>query len=67
MPVPGVCNKGDNANQTTSKRVSSFGTKKLVVDGNHITKIWGVEYNTLLTQDLDPVTHKKNGSHMDTK
>ena len=37
------------------------------MDGKQIPKGWSVEYNILLTHELDPVTQKNNGSHMDTK
>uniref|UniRef100_A0A7S2EK13 Cytochrome P450 n=1 Tax=Ditylum brightwellii TaxID=49249 RepID=A0A7S2EK13_9STRA len=36
-----------------------------VVDGVQIPKGWGVNWNVLLTHELDPITYKEDGSHME--
>jgi len=41
--------------------------KTIVVDGKQIPKGWFVDPSISLTHDLDPVTFKEDGSHMDPK
>jgi len=42
-------------------------TKTVVIDGYQIPKGWGVNWNVLNTHELDPITYKEDGSHMDVK
>jgi len=40
----------------------------LKVDGQYqIPKGWGIMWSVLLTHELDPITYKEDGSHMDVK
>jgi len=41
--------------------------KTLMVDGYQIPKGWGVNWNVLLTHELDPITRLEDGSHMDVR
>jgi cytochrome P450 len=47
---------------TTFPRVA---TETLVVNGNQIPRGWFVDWNAVLTHELDPVTYREDGSHMD--
>jgi len=44
-----------------------FTKKTMKVDGFQIPKGWGINWSVLLTHELDPVTYKKDGSHMDLR
>jgi len=41
--------------------------KTMKVDGFQIPKGWGINWSVLLTHELDPVTYKEDGSHMDVR
>lgn len=44
-----------------------FLKKTIAIDGYQIPEGWGVNWNVLLTHELDPVTFKEDESHMDPK
>lgn len=39
----------------------------VVIDGHQIPKGWGVNWNVLNTHELDSITYKDDGSHMDVQ
>jgi len=41
--------------------------KTLTVDGYQIPKGWAINWNVLLTHELDPITRLEDGSHMDVR
>merc|ERR1712029_804513 len=45
--------------------VPRITNSSLVMDGYQIPKGWMVNWNVLLTHELDPTTYKEDGSHMD--